>query len=118
MTGHDYATLNGHPLNRQAADILSRHTIPWSPAQEVAALALLRQVLDKGALETPTIEEPMLLIARLEANPEEAMRLLTEPEPGEVYEIPLDRDDPVQAAAQLLEEIVASLRAQSATPPL
>jgi hypothetical protein len=46
------------------------------------------------------------------------MRLLTEPEPGEVYEIPLDRDDPVQAAAQLLEEIVASLRAQSATPPL
>ena len=27
-------------------------------------------------------------------------------------------EDPDQAAAQLLEEIVASLRAQSATPPL
>lgn len=117
MTGHDYATLNGQPLNRQAADILSRHKIPWTPAREVAALALLRQALDKGALETPTIEEPMLLLARLEANPEEAMRLLTESAPGEVYEIALD-PDPDQAAAQLLEEIVASLRAQSATPPL
>ena len=87
MTGHDYATLNSQPLNRQAADILSRHKIPWSPAQEIAALALLRQALEKGALETPTIEEPMLLMARLEANPEEAMRLLTESAPGEVYEI-------------------------------
>lgn len=117
MTGHDYATLNSQPLNQQAADILSRHQIPWSPAQEVAALALLRHALHKGALETPTIEEPMLLMARLEASPEEAMRLLTESAPGEVYEITLD-PDPDQAAAQLLEEIVASLRAQSATPPL
>ena len=117
MTGHDYATLNSQLLNRQAADILSRHKIPWSPAQEVAALALLRHALQKGALETRTIEEPMLLMARLEASPEEAMRLLTESAPGEVYEITLD-PDPDQAAAQLLEEIVASLRAQSATPPL
>jgi len=45
------------------------------------------------------------------------MRLLTESAPGEVYEITPD-PDPDQAAAQLLEEIVASLRAQSATPPL
>ena len=36
---------------------------------------------------------------------------------GETYAIDLD-PDPDQAAAQLLEEIVASLRAQSATPPL
>jgi hypothetical protein len=89
----------------------------WSPEQEVAALALLRQALEKGALETPTIEEPMLLLARLEADPQEAMRLLTESAPGETFEIDLD-PDPDQAAAQLLEEIVASLRAQTATPPL
>ena len=117
MTGHDTARLNSQPLNQQAADILTRGQIPWNPEQEIAALALLRHALEKGALETPTIEEPMLLLARLEANPEEAMRLLTESAPGETYEIDLD-PDPDQAAAQLLEEIVASLRAQSATPPL
>jgi hypothetical protein len=117
MTGHDTARLNSQPLNQQAADILSRNRMPWSPEQEVAALALLRQALEKGALETPTIEEPMLLLARLEADPQEAMRLLTESAPGETFEIDLD-PDPDQAAAQLLEEIVASLRAQTATPPL
>ena len=117
MIGHDYVTLNSQPLNQQAADILSRGRMPWNPDQEVAALALVRHALHTGVLETPTIEEPMLLMARLEANPEEAMRLLTESAPGETYEIDLD-PDPDQAAAQLLEEIVASLRAQSATPPL
>jgi hypothetical protein len=117
MTVPDYATLNSQPLNRQAADILSRHKMRWSPAQAIAALALLRQALEKGVLETPTIEEPMLLLARLEADPEEAMRLLTESAPGETYQIDLD-PDPDQAAAQLLEEIVASLRAQTATQPL
>lgn len=117
MTGHDYATLNSQPLNQQAAAILAGNRMAWSPAREVAALALLRQALEKGALETPTIAEPMLLLARLEADPEEAMRLLTESAPGETYAIDLD-PDPDQAAAQLLEEIVASLRAQSATPPL
>jgi hypothetical protein len=45
------------------------------------------------------------------------MRLLTESAPGETYRIDLD-PDPDQAAAQLLEELVASLRAQTATPPL
>ena len=117
MTGHDYAMLNSQPLNQQAADILSRSQMLWNPDQEVAALALLRHALQKDTLETPTIEEPMLLMVRLEAAPEEAMRLLTESAPGETYEIDLE-PDPDQAAAQLLEEIVASLRAQSATPPL
>jgi len=117
MTGPDFETLNSQSLNRQAADILSNNRMPWTPAQEVAALALLRHALQKGTLETPTIAEPMLLLARLEADPEEAMRLLTESAPGETYPIDLD-PDPDQAAAQLLEEIVASLRAQTATPPL
>jgi hypothetical protein len=117
MTGHDYARLNSLSLNQQAADILAHSRMPWNPEQEIAALALLRHALQRGALETPTIEEPMLLMARLEANPEEAMRLLTESAPGETYEINLETD-PDQAAAQLLEEIVASLRAQSETPPL
>ena len=117
MTGPDFETLNSQSLNRQAADILSNNRMPWTPAQEVAALALLRHALQKGTLETPTIAEPMLLLARLEADPEEAMRLLTESAPGETYLIDLD-PDPDQAAAQLLEEIVASLRAQTATPPL
>jgi hypothetical protein len=117
MTAHDYATLNSQPLNRQIADILSHHRIPWTPGQEVAALALVRYALQRGVLQTPTIEEPMLLLARLEADPGETMRLLTESAPGEVYAIDLDRD-PDQAAAQLLEEILASLRAQSPMPPL
>jgi hypothetical protein len=117
MTGPDFETLNSHALNQQATDILSRNRMPWNPDQEVAALALLRHALQKDVLETPTIEEPMLLLARLEADPAEAMRLLTESAPGETYPIDLE-PDPDQAAAQLLEEIVASLRAQTATPPL
>jgi hypothetical protein len=117
MTGPDFETLNSQSLNRQAADILARNRMPWNPDQAVAALALLRHALQTGVLETPTIAEPMLLLARLEADPEEAMRLLTESAPGETYLIDLD-PDPDQAAAQLLEEIVASLRAQTATPPL
>jgi hypothetical protein len=117
MTAPDSATLNSQPLNRQVADILTRHGIPWTPGQEVAALALVRHALQGGLLQTPTVEEPMLLLARLEADPGEAMRLLTESAPGEVYEIDLDQE-PDQAAAQLLEEILASLRAQSPLPPL
>jgi hypothetical protein len=117
MIAPDYATLNSQPLNRQAAEILSHHRISWTPGQEVAALALVRHALQRGVLQTPTIEEPMLLLVRLEADPAETMRLLTESAPGEVYTIDLDRD-PDQAAAQLLEEILASLRAQSPMPPL
>ena len=117
MIARDYARLNRQSLNQQAAGILSRGRMPWNPEQEVAALALLRHALQKGVLEMPTIEEPMLLMARLEADPEAAMLLLTESAPGETYAIDLE-PDPDQAAAQLLEEIVASLRAQSATPPL
>ncbi len=117
MTGPDFATLNSQPLNQLAAGILARNRMPWNPAQAVAALALLRHALQTGTLETPTIEEPLLLLARLEADPEEAMRLLTESAPGETYRIDLN-PDPDQTAAQLLEEIVASLRAQTATPPL
>jgi hypothetical protein len=112
MTVPNYATLNAQLLNQRAAEILSHHRIPWTPGQEVAALALVRHALQRGVLQTPTIEEPMLLLARLEADPGEAMRLLTESAPGEIYAIELDRD-PDQAAAQLLEEILASLRAQS-----
>ena len=115
MTAPDYATLNSQPLNRQAAEILSRHRIPWTPGQEVAVLALVRHALQRDVLQTPTIEEPELLLARLEADPGEAMRLLTESAPGEIYAIDLDRD-PDQAAAQLLEEILASLQAQSPMP--
>ena len=59
MTVPNYATLNAQLLNQRAAEIRSHHRIPWTPGQEVAALALVRHALQRGVLQTPTIEEPM-----------------------------------------------------------
>jgi hypothetical protein len=117
MPAPNYTELNMHEPNRQASRILSAHRIPWSPASELASLALIRHALENGDLETPTIPEPLLLVAKLAADPEQTMRLLTESAPGETYEIEMD-EDPVEAAAQLLEEILASIRSRSPTQPL
>ena len=103
--------LNQHPLNQRSAEILTANTIRWISMTELASLALIRHALEIGALDCRrAIQEPELLLTKLQARPEEAMRLMTESELGEPFEIDLD-DDPTQAAAQLLEEIVASLRA-------
>ncbi|MBK1725263.1 hypothetical protein [Thiocystis violacea] len=106
-------------LNQRSREILSANAIPWSPRIELASLALIRDALDRGALDCHrAIQEPELLLAKLQARPEEAMRLIlmTENELGEPFEIDDLDDDPIQAAAQLLEEIVASIRAFRAIP--
>ena len=119
MLDHDYTTLNNLDPNPQAARILAAHAIPWSPQTDLASLALIRYVLEAGELQTPTILEPLLLVAKLSCRPQEAMRLLMETDLGEPFatEIELE-NDPAQAAAQLLEEIVASLQAQPSMRPL
>jgi hypothetical protein len=116
MPAPDYIEMNNQEPNPQAARILAAHAIPWSPQTDLASLALIRHVLEAGELRTPTILEPLLLVAKLAARPQEAMRLMTESEPGVTFEIELD-DDPADAAAQVLEEILASLQALS-PPPL
>jgi hypothetical protein len=115
MPAPSYIAMNNREPNLQAARILAAHRIPWSPRSQLASLALIRHALEGGEIEAPTIAEPLLLLAKLSARPEEAMRLMTETDLGEPFEIVLD-EDPAQAAAQLLEEILASLRALSPMP--
>lgn len=102
---------NTHSLNRQSAAILDRAGIPFDPRQELASLALIRFALANKLLQTaPAIQEPDLLLEKLAANPDQAMGLMTESEPGQPFQMTLDQS-PAEAAAQLLEEILASLKA-------
>jgi hypothetical protein len=114
MPAADYIAMNNREPNLQAARILAAHQIPWSRQYELASLTLIGHALEAGEVRTPTILEPLLLVAKLAARPEEAMRLMTTTDLGEPFEIALD-DDPGEAAAQLLEEILASIRALSPT---
>ncbi len=110
------STYNEHPLNQQAAAILAKHAIPFDPSQELAALALIREALDRSLLETATIPEPFLLLAKLSANPSMAMSLMTESEPGMPIEIVLP-ESLEEAAATILEELIATLMAQQPASP-
>ena len=105
-------TYNADPLNQQAATILMKYGIPFDPKTELAALVLIREALDLNLVETLTIPEPLLLIAKLSANPSLAMMLMTESEPGVTFQIDLP-ETLEEAAAAILEELVASLRAQT-----
>ena len=106
---------NADSLNQQAAKILKQSGIPFNPETELAALVLIREALERNLLETTALPEPLLLIAKLAANPTWAMLLMTETEPGVSFEMTLP-DSLEEAAAEILEEIVASLRATPETP--
>jgi hypothetical protein len=114
MPAADYIAMNNREPNLQAARILAAHQIPWSRRSELASLVLILRSLEAGEIEAPTIAEPSLLLAKLAYRPEEAMRLMTEAAPGETFEIELD-EDPAQAAAQILQEILASITALAPT---
>ena len=102
-------------LNRQSAEVLKRYRIPFDPSTELASLVLIREALERNLLETGEIEEPLLLMAKLSANPEWAMSLMTESEPGVELEMELS-ETLEEAAAQILEEIVASIKAKTSVP--
>lgn len=104
--------LNEAPLNQQSMKILKNYQIPFNPSIQLASLTLIQAALDLNLLETGEIEEPLLLTAKLQANPELAMELMTESEPGVQFEMILS-ETLEEAAAQILEEIVASMRAAS-----
>jgi malonyl CoA-acyl carrier protein transacylase len=102
---------NQHQLNQQSQEILAQNKIHFNQETELAALVLVRMALESNLLETE-IEEPLLLIAKLSALPELAMSLMTESEPGIKYEVDLSEGVSLgEAAAMILEEIVASLEA-------
>jgi len=108
-----------HPLNQQAAQILRRYDIPFHPATELASLALIRVALERGLLETRTIPEPLRLIAHLSRHPDQAMAWLTQAEPATDPAMTFEIELPpslAEAAATLLEEIMASQRAATPTP--
>ena len=101
---------NEASLNQQSMKILNQYKIPHNPSTDLAALVLLRAALERNLLETGPVEEPLLLVAKLAANPQLAMELMTESEPGIQFNLNLE-ETLEDAAAQILEEIVASLRA-------
>ncbi len=104
--------LNQKPPNQQAARILEQYRIQFDQETELAALVLIRTALEMNLLETKTLEEPLLLMAKLSANPTLAMSLMTESEPGMEFKIDLTGTETLEeAAAAILEEIVASLKA-------
>lgn len=107
---------NQNPLNQQSLKILDQNQIAFNQETDLAALTLVRTALESNLLETGTIEEPLLLISKLAVLPELAMSLMTESEPGIKYEVDLSETESLEeAAAMILEEIVASLKA---TEPL
>ena len=96
--------------------ILKQYQIPFNPSTELASLALIREALERGLLSTGELQEPLLLIAKLSANPELAMSLMTESELGEEkFEIELS-ETLEAAAAEILEEIVAGIKARTLEP--
>jgi len=110
MSASKYEFHNASPLNRQAAQILSAHQIAFDRTAELAALVLTRHAIERGQLEIPDLPEPLLLIAKLQADPDLAMSLMTESEPGMTFEMTLPPGIE-EAAAAILEEVIASLKA-------
>ena len=102
---------NQHNLNSQAKQLLDQNNIPCDLTMELAAVTLMRVAIQSNLLSTPTLPEPELLIAKLAANPILAMELMTESEPGMEIQITLS-PTLAEAAAEILEEVVASLQAK------
>ena len=74
---------NEESINQQSIKILKQYQIPFDPSRQLASLVLIREALERGLLETGELQEPLLLIAKLAANPELAMSLMTESDSGE-----------------------------------
>ena len=110
MSEINVTTYNAEPLNQQAAVLLKQAGILYNPQTELAALVLIREALERNLLEIEAVPEPLLLIAKLAANPAWAMALMTESEPGVKFTMNL-ADSLPDAAAQIMEEIIASLEA-------
>lgn len=102
--------MNLHSLNIQAKAVLTRHDIPCDLTQELAAVALLREALDRNLLSVPDLDQSLALVASMAQNPSVAMQWMTESEPG----VRLDWDlspDLADAAAEIMEEVWASIQA-------
>lgn len=111
MHDSDYAQWNQNGLNRQAAVILRGAKIPFDPTRELAALVLIESAVAQGLVSVPTWEELDLLLAKLRADPRLAMSLMTESEPGVRMSWSLT-PGLAEGAAEILEEIIASIRAR------
>lgn len=104
--------LNEMSINQAAEKILKNYEIAFDPRTELASLALIREALERGLLETSDLDEPMLLIARLGMSPELAMSLMTETELGD-EKIRMELSETLEtAAAAILTEIVSEIRAR------
>jgi hypothetical protein len=102
--------MNLQPLNLQALAVLRRYGIACDLTQSLAAVVLVRVALEQGLICLPMLDEPMELVATMGANPVQAMQWMTESEPGVHLEWDLS-PDLADAAAEIMEEVWASIRA-------
>lgn len=102
--------MNLQPLNLQALAVLRRYGIACDLTQSLAAVVLVRVALEQGLICLPMLDEPMELVATMGANPVQAMQWMTESEPGVRLEWDLS-PDLADAAAEIMEEVWASIRA-------
>lgn len=98
-----FMALNLSPINRTALEMLRKLGRPMAPQSGLAVTSLMLWGLENG-LRVRGLDDPEMLI--LEMPPERVMQLLT-------TDLTLP-GDPLEAASLLLEELMASLRAQPA----
>ena len=109
MTGQNstLADLSRQPLNLQAASRLRLAGIPQEP-NRLPVVDLMLYGLENGLTTPRGPDDPAALIAAMP--PAQVMQLLTETDSGDPVTIQLP-NNPVEAAATLLEELLASLKA-------
>ncbi|MGC8494191.1 MAG: hypothetical protein ACP5SH_20900 [Syntrophobacteraceae bacterium] len=104
--------LNEASINRQSKRILKKYGIPFDEATNLASLVLIWAAMEQDLVDTRALDEPTLLVAALRENPELAMTLMTKTDLGEEkFEIEL-AETLEEAAAEILEEILAAVRAR------
>ena len=106
---------NEASLNQQAMKIINQHQIPFDPTTELAELVLIREALTQNLLEPGPIQEPTVTDSETGSEPTTGDVVNDGIGAGGEFEMELSENLP-EAAAQILEEIVASLRAT--VPPM
>ena len=105
-----FTALNLSPINKKAMELLRKVGRVSSPQTGLAVTHLMLWGLENG-LRVRGLDDPEMLILNLAPN--RVMKLLTETDSGDTLNLTLP-NDPEEAASLLLEELMASLRAQPA----
>ena len=121
----DCRFLNALPINRKALSLLKENKVPMDRRRQIAAAQLMLWFLAENpdlqlepwaqppwAERDQDAEQAKLLILRLEKDdPQLLMRLLTQTESGDAYQIDLS-GTAQEAAETMLEELMSAIQAQ------